>query len=177
MTLLHFLFLFAIVFAHAHSFEAIWKSVRSKEFRRHFAQILSQSVCRFRLFFFLHAQRIIWAFYSPIAALGNGYSVVKVRLKGFKIPLTCLNWESKKSGFFEKIFCPSLVWNGRAVSGGYFSKKFLSLYLFGQRVVKCTPKMSSSKEMFIKNSHILLSGNIYSFTYLELKVVLTPYFR
>ena len=100
--------------------------------------------------------------------------------------------------FFEKIFTPLLVWTGRAVSVGYFSKNFYpSTYLdkgwwnahpfplvwekfleniFSEELTpslictsnqKCIPKMSGFKEMFTNNSHILLSGNIYPFTYLD----------
>ena len=66
-----------------------------------------------------------------VSPLGNGYSVVKVRLKEFKIPLTCLNWESKKSGFFsKKYFALHLFELGEPFLGGIFQKNFYpSTYL------------------------------------------------
>ena len=79
-----------------------------------------------------------------VSPLGNGYSVFKVRVKEFKKPLTCLNWESKKSGLFLKIiFIPLLIWTKgvemhthfRRFERIFFVKFFLpgnlSLHLFG----------------------------------------------
>ena len=114
-----------------------------------------------------------------VSPLGNGYSVVKVRVKGFKIPLTCLNWESRFwGGIFQKIFILLLIWT----KGGemhthfrWFERKIFENFfpekstpsLICTSSPKCIPKMSGFKEMFTKNSHILLSGNIYPSTYLD----------